>query len=51
MTEQAEKQPFWEELGLPAPNSRISREAYDALPEVNFHMEYIDGAVIYPNWG
>ncbi|MEL7236520.1 MAG: hypothetical protein AAGK74_18595, partial [Chloroflexota bacterium] len=39
MTEQAEKQPFWEELSLPAPNLRISPEAYDALPEVSFHLK------------
>lgn len=50
MTDQAEKQPFWEQMGLPAPGTKISREAYDALPEVNFHMEYINGVVIYPNW-
>lgn len=50
MTDQAEQRHFWEALGLPAPNSRISREAYDALPEVSFHMEYINGVVIYPNW-
>ena len=50
MSEQIQKQPFWEELGLPAPGDRISRTDYDALPEVSFHMEWHDGVVVYPNW-
>lgn len=50
MSDEAQKQPFWEELGLPAPGARISREDYEALPEVSFHMEWHDGVVVYPHW-
>ena len=50
MTEQAHKQPFWETEGLPEPDSYVSLEVYQALPEVSFHIEWHDGKVIYPNW-
>lgn len=50
MTEQAQKQPFWLTLGLPAPGAHIRLEEYTALPEVNFHVEWHEGVVIYPNW-
>ena len=50
MTKAAQRQPFWETLGLPAPGAQISFEEYHALPEVPFHMEWHDGIVIYPNW-
>lgn len=50
MTEQSEKVPFWEEMGLPAPGARLTLEEYNALPEVNFHMEWWKGVVVYPNW-
>lgn len=50
MTEQAEKQPFWEALGLPAPGTQMSAPAYLALPETSIPMELIKGVVIYPHW-
>lgn len=50
MSQLTEKQPFWITHGLPAPNSIISQEAFDALPEVPFHMEWHNGVVIYPHW-
>jgi Uma2 family endonuclease len=50
MTDQMEKQPFWEEMGLPAPGARIALEEYEALPETGFPIEWHDGLVIYPHW-
>lgn len=50
MTEQAQRQPFWEVWGLPAPGTQISFADYEALPEIPFHIEWHDGIVIYPNW-
>jgi len=50
MSDQAQKQPFWENLNLPTPGALISAEAYAALPEVNFHIEWHNGVVVYPNW-
>lgn len=50
MSEQVEKQPFWETLRLPSPGSEITREAFESLTEVPFHIEWHDGTVIYPNW-
>jgi len=50
MTEQAERQPFWEAQGLPAPGTRMTAPDYFALPETNTRMELIDGVVVYPHW-
>ena len=50
MSEQIQKQPFWEEMGLPAPGTRMSLDEYLALPETTIPMEYFDGAVVYPHW-
>ncbi len=51
MSEQpTQRTPFWEEMGLPAPGAHLTREEYDALPEVNIHIEWHDGVVVYPNW-
>lgn len=50
MTDSAQKQPFWETLGLPPPNSEISLAEYEALPDSTVHTEWHDGVVIYPNW-
>lgn len=50
MSEQAEKQPFWEIANLPAPGIRLSLEDYLALPETMIPMELIDGVVVYPHW-
>jgi len=51
MTEQTPSQtPFWEVRGLPPPGTRLSLEAYDALPESTIHIELRDGVVTYPHW-
>lgn len=50
MSEQQLDAPFWEQMGLPAPGSSLSREAYHALPQTSIHIEWHDGIVIYPNW-
>lgn len=50
MTEQVEKQPFWDVLGLPAPGTPMSDTAFNALPEVNIPIELVNGIVAYPHW-
>ncbi|MEO0563402.1 MAG: Uma2 family endonuclease [Chloroflexota bacterium] len=50
MTEQAQHQPFWEAENLPAPNTPLSPDAFDALPELPFYVELIGGVLIYPHW-
>ncbi|MFZ4815082.1 MAG: Uma2 family endonuclease [Phototrophicaceae bacterium] len=50
MTDQAEKQPFWELIGLPAPGTPMRAESFDALAEVNIPIELIHGIVVYPHW-
>jgi Uma2 family endonuclease len=50
MTEQSEKVPFWEEMGLPAPGARLNLAEWDALPEVNIRIEWHDGLILYPNY-
>jgi Uma2 family endonuclease len=50
MTLPSPQTPFWEAFGLPRPGATLSRAAFDALPEVAFHIEWHDGVVIYPNW-
>lgn len=50
MTDQAEKQTFWEEHGLPAPGTRMTAADYFDLPETTVYMELIDGIVVYPHW-
>ena len=49
MTEQAQKQPFWEELGLPAPGTSMTLEQYRELPETMIKIERIDGIIYYPD--
>jgi len=50
MSQATQKQPTWDALGLPEPGTSLSRDAFDRLPEVQFHMEWHDGVVVYPNW-
>jgi Uma2 family endonuclease len=50
MSQQAQRQPFWEQRDLPAPFTPLSVAAFDALPETNIPIELIDGLVIYPHW-
>jgi hypothetical protein len=38
MTEQAQGQPFWEALALPAPGTHMTAKQFDAMPEV---IEYL----------
>ncbi len=49
MTDQVDV-PFWETMGLPAPDTHMTRLEFDTLPETTLHMEFHDGVVIYPNW-
>ena len=49
MTEQAQKQPYWEERGFPAHNIHMTLEEFEALPETNLHIEWHDGMVVYPD--
>jgi Uma2 family endonuclease len=50
MSDEAQKQPFWEELGLPAPGTPMSPEEYLQLPETTIPMEHLGGVVVYPHW-
>ena len=49
MTDQVDV-PFWEALGLPAPGTPMTLSDYDALPEVNIHIELLNEIVTYPDW-
>jgi Uma2 family endonuclease len=49
MTQPAEKRPAWEEVGLPAPGTRLTAAEWDALPESMTRIDLIDGVVVYPH--
>jgi Uma2 family endonuclease len=50
MTEQAQRQPFWEVMGLPPPGTPMTDHEFDQLPELQIRVELIHGVLIYPHW-